>query len=83
LGRRGGGGLAVPYLPDGSLARLPDAFNGAVRVAGVPVPWGPSEFTCTGIISSFDVTDRLREITVPTPFTCGSYDEAKPAATAN
>lgn len=45
--------------------------------------WGPSEFTCTGILSSFDVKDRLREITVPTPFTCGSYDEAKPAATAN
>ena len=43
--------------------------------------WGPSEFTVTGTLKDFDVTQRLKEISIPTLFTCGRYDEASPAAT--
>src|SRR5262249_23626252 len=41
---------------------------------------GPSEFTITGTIKDYDVTDRLKEITVPTLFTAGEYDEVRPEA---
>lgn len=43
--------------------------------------WGPSEFHATGILRDYDQTDRLNEITVPSLFTCGFYDEASPAST--
>jgi proline-specific peptidase len=42
--------------------------------------WGPSEFgPVTGNLQSWDVTDRVHEIEVPTLITCGRYDEATPA----
>jgi proline iminopeptidase len=42
--------------------------------------WGPSEFgPVTGNLQSWDVTDRVHEIKVPTLITCGRYDEATPA----
>jgi len=41
---------------------------------------GPSEFTITGTIKDYDVTGRLKEITVPTLFTAGEYDEVRPEA---
>ncbi len=44
--------------------------------------WGPSEFTCTGTLGTYERTDRLAEIRVPTLYTCGEFDEATPAATA-
>jgi proline iminopeptidase len=40
--------------------------------------WGPSEFTATGTLQDYDRTDRLAEITIPTLFTTGRYDEARP-----
>ncbi|HEX9633444.1 MAG TPA: proline iminopeptidase-family hydrolase [Gemmatimonadales bacterium] len=40
--------------------------------------WGPSEFTGTGTLRDYDRTDRLGEITIPTLFTTGRYDEARP-----
>ncbi|MDH4043940.1 MAG: proline iminopeptidase-family hydrolase [Gemmatimonadota bacterium] len=40
--------------------------------------WGPSEFTATGTLQDYDRTDRLHEITIPTLFTTGRYDEARP-----
>jgi len=40
--------------------------------------WGPSEFTVTGTLKEYERADRLKEITVPVLFTCGSYDEATP-----
>jgi L-proline amide hydrolase len=40
--------------------------------------WGPSEFTCTGSLGTWDVTDRLGEIDVPTLILSGRYDEATP-----
>jgi len=39
---------------------------------------GPSEFTITGTLKDYDVTRRLKEITVPTLFTAGEYDEVRP-----
>lgn len=44
--------------------------------------WGPSEFHATGSLEDFDITDRLGEISVPTLFTAGRYDEATPETTA-
>jgi proline-specific peptidase len=43
--------------------------------------WGPSEFTITGVLKNYDRTARLKEIAIPTLFTCGQYDEATPDAT--
>jgi len=40
--------------------------------------WGPSEARCTGNLLGMDVSARLGEITCPTLFTCGRYDEATP-----
>jgi proline iminopeptidase len=40
---------------------------------------GPNEFTITGTIADYDVTDRLGEIRIPTLFTAGRYDEVTPA----
>ena len=39
---------------------------------------GPSEFTITGTIKDYDVTGRLKDLTVPTLFTAGEYDEVRP-----
>ncbi len=43
--------------------------------------WGPSEFTSTGTLKTFDGTDWLRNIRVPALFVTGEFDEATPAAT--
>jgi proline iminopeptidase len=43
--------------------------------------WGPSEFRATGNLKAYDATPRLGEITVPTLFTAGEFDEATPATT--
>lgn len=42
---------------------------------------GPSEFTITGTLKTYDCTQRLHEITVPTLFLAGEHDEATPDAT--
>lgn len=39
---------------------------------------GPSEFTIVGPLKTFDRTDRLHEIKVPTLFITGEFDEACP-----
>ncbi|MGZ4031154.1 MAG: proline iminopeptidase-family hydrolase [Tumebacillaceae bacterium] len=44
--------------------------------------WGPSEFCATGNLKTYDVTDRLHEIDIPTLFLCGRYDEARPETLA-
>lgn len=41
--------------------------------------WGPSEFTATGELKTYDRTDRLGEIKVPTLFIAGEFDEARPS----
>lgn len=40
--------------------------------------WGPTEFYATGSLRDFDVSDRLGEITIPTLFVTGEFDEARP-----
>lgn len=39
---------------------------------------GPNEFTITGIIKNWDVTDKLYTIKIPTLITVGEYDEVTP-----
>ena len=40
---------------------------------------GPSEFTIIGTLKRYDVSKELKNITVPTLFTVGEFDEANPA----
>lgn len=44
--------------------------------------WGPNEYTVTGTLRTYDRSNRLHEITLPTLFTCGRYDGASPEAVA-
>jgi len=44
--------------------------------------WGPTEGYVTGNLRNYDQTSRLDEISIPTLFTCGRFDEASPEATA-
>ena len=39
---------------------------------------GPSEFHVIGTLKSWDITDRLHEITTPTLLVSGRHDEATP-----
>lgn len=52
--------------------RNPEIYN---------IMWGPSEFTVKGNLKEFDCTGELNEITCPTLYTCGRYDEATPEST--
>ena len=40
--------------------------------------WGPSEFTVTGTLKSFERAEHLGELTMPVLLSCGQYDEARP-----
>jgi proline iminopeptidase len=44
---------------------------------------GPSEFTVTGTLRNWDVSERLAEITVPTLLVGGEHDECRPAHLAD
>ncbi|MCA6075107.1 proline iminopeptidase-family hydrolase [Fulvivirga sedimenti] len=39
--------------------------------------WGASEFNVTGTLETFDATETLKKINVPTLFTAGEFDEIK------
>ncbi len=39
--------------------------------------WGPSEFTCTGIMKDMDVTGKLHQIKVRVLIICGVYDQVR------
>jgi proline iminopeptidase len=43
--------------------------------------WGPSPFSCTGALRSYDIGHRLPQLKQPTLFTCGQYDFATPEST--
>lgn len=43
--------------------------------------WGPSEFTVTGTLASYERAERLSELNLPVFFTAGRYDEATPRTT--
>ncbi|MEH7418781.1 proline iminopeptidase-family hydrolase [Neobacillus drentensis] len=45
------------------------------------IMWGPSEFTVLGNLKEFDCTPQLKDITCPTLYTCGRFDEATPETT--
>jgi len=45
------------------------------------IMWGPSEFTVLGNLREFDCTSQLKEISCPTLYTCGRFDEATPEST--
>jgi len=40
--------------------------------------WGPSDFTVTGSLRSFDRTSDLGTLAMPVLFQCGEFDEARP-----
>lgn len=60
-----------------------DAESSVTRIA-VPIymqMWGPSEFTSTGNLKTYDATPHLPAIRIPALFTAGEFDEATPATT--
>ena len=75
----------VDVLYHRHLCRLdpwPEVFRESSSRLALPVyttMWGPNEFTCTGNLRSWDRTDRLGEINVPTLITVGRYDEVVPS----
>ncbi|MFB3165450.1 proline iminopeptidase-family hydrolase [Neobacillus sp. 179-J 1A1 HS] len=60
------------WVKKGAGYRNPEIYN---------IMWGPSEFSVKGNLKYFDCTNRLNEISCPTLFTCGRYDEATPEST--
>jgi len=40
--------------------------------------WGPTEFTATGTLKTYDNMYNLKKVNVPTLFITGEYDEARP-----
>ncbi len=76
---------AMDVLYHRHLCRLdpyPEVFQESMERMALPVyttMWGPNEFTCTGNLQSWDRTDRLGEISVPTLITVGRYDEVTPS----
>ena len=54
-------------------------FDSTMATIGMPVytyMWGPSEYTVTGKLKTYDGTAFLREVKVPTLFTVGSSEQA-------
>lgn len=60
------------FLKQGAHLKNPEVYN---------IMWGPSEFHVTGNLKHFDCTGELKNIAVPTLYTCGRYDEATPKST--
>ncbi len=65
-----------PWPPD-----LEKAFA-ELNVEVYGTMWGPNEFQLTGNLKDYNRNEQLKEISVPTLFTAGRYDEATPEATA-
>lgn len=60
------------WLKEGRKYRNSEIYN---------IMWGPSEFTVLGNLKEFDSTNQLKELTCPTLYTCGRFDEATPETT--
>jgi proline iminopeptidase len=63
------------------LPQWPEEVTRSFSVLSVPVyftMWGPNEFTAMGNLKDWDITDRLREIQIPTLVTGGRYDAVTP-----
>lgn len=54
-----------------------DTTMAQMNVALYEYMWGPSEFTATGTLKSYDRTGRLGELRLPVLYTTGEYDEAR------
>ena len=39
--------------------------------------WGPSEFTCEGILKDIDITDKLHNIKIAVLLICGEFDQVR------
>lgn len=64
---------------------IPDSLIRASQGMGhtvYQIMWGPAECYVTGNLKDYDRTAHLHEITLPTLFTCGRFDEASPETTA-
>ncbi len=62
----------------------PDDVNKTFAELGQSVygtMWGPSEFTATGSLRSYERAEQLKILNLPVLFTAGRYDEATPATT--
>ncbi|MCL5788679.1 MAG: proline iminopeptidase-family hydrolase [Candidatus Marsarchaeota archaeon] len=66
--------LRIEKWPDEVMRSL--EYSSRRRV--YPIMNGPNEFTITGTIKNWDVTDQLKTIDVPTLITVGEYDEVTP-----
>jgi len=61
----------------------PEEMNKTFEVFSVSLynyMWGNTEFNCSGTLKDYDSTSRLKQIQVPTFYTCGEFDECTPAA---
>lgn len=65
-------GMTPPFPPEADSAVA--GYNPAVY----ETMWGPSEFSPTGNLRSFDRSATLAGLTVPVLFTAGRNDEARP-----
>ncbi len=60
----------------------PDDVNKTFAELGQSVyttMWGPSEFSATGSLRTYEPTERLKALNLPVLFTAGRYDEATPS----
>jgi proline-specific peptidase len=64
----------IPFPPE--VQRSVDGTAHAI----LELMWGPDDVALVGTLSTFEVTDRLAEITVPTLVTVGAYDSMTPAS---
>lgn len=71
---------STPFDPERSLKECKEVLGPTMDDIGPAYyrMWGPNEFTCSGTLLDWDVTDRLGEIKVPTLILCGQYDECVP-----
>jgi proline iminopeptidase len=63
----------------------PDDVNKTLAELGMSVyrtMWGPSEFTATGSLRTYERAEQLKALTLPVLLTAGRYDEATPSTTA-
>ena len=64
------------------LSPWPAGFERSFAEAGIDQVYntmnGPSEFTVTGTMKTWDIMDRLGEITIPALLVGGRYDECTP-----
>ncbi|BDR91034.1 proline iminopeptidase [Vulcanisaeta souniana] len=76
---------AVQYFYKQHVTRLDElpepvkvSFEYAQKRRTYAIMNGPNEFTITGTIKDFDITDQLHKIRVPTLIITGKYDEVTP-----